>query len=976
MRLPRHLFLLAAAACMPAFAQLPHIDVAGATPERIFAFTNGRDAFHCGVVNGPNSSGFHGITQRKEKLFEDHRIILGTTELDRRTATTTVTPAGLVRTYPAFNTREELCFADSLTLLIVRVTTDFRGEVLILPSWSTLYERGQAALRGGMFTLESTQRTAAWTSGLAGRWEAPDPVLLHDGSGAPVFTPIMYAGTNTDAAFTLAIEFFRPGDATPAVERSAAELGRLIDSRRERIERELAALGFWCNDERTTLVTNWIAASMSSLIMDQSGPGLYAGLPWFDDYWGRDTFISMEGGLLATGRWEKAREILLTFASFQNSDATSPEYGRVPNRVTPGEMIYNTVDGTPWFVIMAWRYFERSGDRDFLARIMPAIVRATEGTIRHHVDASGFVTHGDAETWMDAVGPAGPWSPRGDRAIDIQALWHDQLECAARFAGEMDDMEHADRWRDLAARLRGNLTRFVGPDQVLVDRLTRGGDQDPTMRPNILFAIDPNRTFHFADAVTIASLRAVMTRCVHPYGVASLAQADSNFHPFHQYPQSYPKDAAYHNGTIWTWLTGPAVSTLCHAGLADTAWVLTRALQDMALTQGAVGTLPECSDAIARDPGAPPRWSGTFSQTWSNAEYLRTIIGDYMGISVPSSTVLRLAPRMPAGLTRARVISRVGAARVQVSLDLTDPRKPAAEVVHLDGRMGDEIRVDFEVPGFRMVSTPLRSGRRVALKPTVRDAMRDSAARAAAGVHFCQPEPVSQLRALRAPDHPLLDGATVTRRNPQATLLWSELDAEGDDTGPEGGYSYPLNPMFKPGIFDIRGMSISADATMLHVSIMMKALVQPGWHPEYGFQLTELALAIRTNTPGRGTTRTIGMNAKARVPESHAFDRLIVIGGGLQIQDAEGRILAAHIPVDELHPLGNAVTGMIMFSVPLSFIGTPDGSWRFSLVSGGQDDHGGAGIGEFRAVNPTPSVWFGGGNMNDGANIYDSLLSE
>lgn len=40
-----------------------------------------------------------------------------------------------------------------------------------------------------------------------------------------------------------------------------------------------------------------------------------AGLPWFTD-WGRDTMISYTGLTLCTGRFEKAHDILLTFAKY------------------------------------------------------------------------------------------------------------------------------------------------------------------------------------------------------------------------------------------------------------------------------------------------------------------------------------------------------------------------------------------------------------------------------------------------------------------------------------------------------------------------------------------------------------------------------------------------------------------------------------------------------------------------------------
>src|SRR5690606_36810899 len=51
---------------------------------------------------------------------------------------------------------------------------------------------------------------------------------------------------------------------------------------------------------------------------------IIAGYPWFTD-WGRDAMISLPGLLLATGRHDEARQVLLTFAQHRRD-------GLVPNR--------------------------------------------------------------------------------------------------------------------------------------------------------------------------------------------------------------------------------------------------------------------------------------------------------------------------------------------------------------------------------------------------------------------------------------------------------------------------------------------------------------------------------------------------------------------------------------------------------------------------------------------------------------------
>ncbi|HLX11453.1 MAG TPA: glucodextranase DOMON-like domain-containing protein, partial [Bacteroidota bacterium] len=65
----------------------------------------------------------------------------------------------------------------------------------------------------------------------------------------------------------------------------------------------------------------------------------------------------------------------------------------------------------------------------------------------------------------------------------------------------------------------------------------------------------------------------------------------------------------------------------------------------------------------------------------------------------------------------------------------------------------------------------------------------------------------------------------------------------------------------------------------------------------------------------------------------------------------------------------------ILFSIPIDLIGTPDSKWRFAAFIGAQDDHGGAGVGEFRSVEKEAKEWIGGGKANpNDPNIYDWIL--
>jgi hypothetical protein len=233
------------------------------------------------------------------------------------------------------------------------------------------------------------------------------------------------------------------------------------------------------------------------------------------------------------------------------------------------------------------------------------------------------------------------------------------------------------------------------------------------------------------------------------------------------------------------------------------------------------------------------------------------------------------------------------------------------------------------------------------------------------------------LPVCRGPLYPLLSNLLVKRDNPHAKLFIDTTDPERDDTG-KSGYTYPTHPYFVHGIFDLRRFTVKYDDTLAYFRLSLKSLSNPGWHPEYGFQLTYIAIALNRNgKPGTGST-DIGHNSSYVLDARHAFQRLIIIGGGVRIEEKNGAILAAYIPTppDIAHPLGNIETGEISFALPLKYLGKPDPHWQFTVLVGAQDDHGGAGIGEFRSVTASGGEWNGAGKMNpNDPNIYDVLVA-
>jgi glycogen debranching enzyme len=377
----------------------------------------------------------------------------------------------------------------------------------------------------------------------------------------------------------------------------------------------------------------WARASALDFVVDQYGPGIWAGLPWFRDNWGRDTFIALPGTLLVAGLFDEARAVLDAFARRQQRDPASIDYGRVPNRVATNQpVIYNTVDGTPWLLRAGTEYVRYTGDVEF-ADVLLEVARHYIAGAQKHLDEEGLLRHAEADTWMDARvfenGPA--WSPRSDRAVEIQALWITALESAALLAEARGvDAGLAADWRKQAARARVALLARFWDGERMADRLRADGSRDLARRPNALMLLSVPWTPLLSDEIAAKLLRDSVEHLLFPYGIASLDPAHPHFHPRHENPDRHHKDAAYHNGTVWGWNAGFTVTALNSLGQQELAWRLSQELGRQILEADAIGSMSELLDAALGEDGLP-KPSGTYAQSWSVAEFARNAFQDYLG---------------------------------------------------------------------------------------------------------------------------------------------------------------------------------------------------------------------------------------------------------------------------------------------------------------------------------------------------------
>ena len=611
-----------------------------AEENREYSYTDKKAGYWYGTTHQESPEWWSGWNMAKKRILADYSLSVDGTALNRKDAEVTVYPERLERKWAGV--KETFCLVDNLPIIYIGMESEASELACRLDMG---HIAGVESAEEGLLFIprEAPDMRILLTTACEAEFEA-----LEDGisAGAQAKGFILTYGT-ADECRDLVDEFRTNGS-------------ELLAQRKERINSLITEYNpLKSNSDELDKSLAWITITMDELITCQQGNGIYAGLPWFNEYWGRDMFISMPGACLVTGQFDVAKEILKDFAKLQDTDPASETYGRIPNRANLEGILYNTTDGTPRFVIQAYQLAQYSGDTEFLHELYPAIKMSIDASIKNYTDSKGYLTHADADTWMDVKRNGIPGSPRGNRANDIQALWYEQLTAGSKIAALMGDEGSAEEWSGLATMLASNFeSDFCDKEGSLIyDHLNADGSADLQYRPNQLYCFDLIGDSEFKEKVT----RRAWEELVYPWGVASLAQWDLQFHPQHENWHYYHKDDAYHNGTIWLWNNGIAMQRMIEYGQVEPAWELFKNMNRQALHEGAVGSLSENADAHPREGQSWVKRSGTFLQAWSNAEHLRVWHQHFLGIRPDMlKGIIVVEPKLPAEITELETSMKIG----------------------------------------------------------------------------------------------------------------------------------------------------------------------------------------------------------------------------------------------------------------------------------------------------------------------------
>ncbi len=368
------------------------------------------------------------------------------------------------------------------------------------------------------------------------------------------------------------------------------------------------------NDEITCSTAVFALDSMvMSLNNKINRTGIFAGLPWFFQFWSRDELISLKA-LMLTEKYSLVKEIIILYTNYIMED------GRLPNRIPESKL--GSADSIGWlwkrlgdFITilekekLLYDYFSEEELEYLLRRIEESIKKQVENYYEE-----GLIINREKETWMDTDG--GTNDKRGGARIEIQALMLASIKTYQNLQRILKK-GNGKEMKELKEKIIRAVRKKLYDGRTLYDGIINN-EPDKTIRPNIFIA-----AYAYQELFTKKEWKTIIKNSLKKLWLewGGLSTIDKN-HELYCERHTGINDKSYHRGDSWYFINNIAAIVMHKIDEEEFKYYIKsikKASSNELLWMGINGHAAEISSAKEQ------KSQGSLSQAWSAATLIELL---------------------------------------------------------------------------------------------------------------------------------------------------------------------------------------------------------------------------------------------------------------------------------------------------------------------------------------------------------------
>jgi hypothetical protein len=386
-------------------------------------------------------------------------------------------------------------------------------------------------------------------------------------------------------------------DAEKEVKKVFTNFNKLREKEEINVHEKLKELNI--TDEEIKIANLCAQNSIYTLMVETNNKnGVYAGLPWFFQFWHRDEAVS----LLQIYKINKdlAKEIILVQLKTITSEGQVPK-SRFYN---PEQNELQSADALGWLANRIMKIDEKYKlPEDFKMDIIKGYELAALNLIQKRTENDLAVSYKN-ETWMDSL-------EREKHCLEVQACRYNIYDLLHKFTGN-------DQYKILKDDLKNKIIEKFYQDDIIKDC-----ENDNTIRPNIFIIAYLMPDLLDKEAWEKCFDKILPKLYLNWGGISSVDMTSDKFIP----KNTGENSASYHNGNSWYWINNLTALVLyklnAHKYSSYINGIMEASTNEI-LYFGITGHHSEISSAEKQTS------SGCQAQLWSSAMYLE-VFEEMMG---------------------------------------------------------------------------------------------------------------------------------------------------------------------------------------------------------------------------------------------------------------------------------------------------------------------------------------------------------